>query len=101
MILPDDRRYPGGCRGACDHVPTTDFSEDEANKVITYLENGGKLLMFTSYTGTDMPNLDSILENYGVKRSSGIVVETDSQHYYPQMPYYLLPNIQVMTLQPK
>lgn len=50
--------------------------------------------MFTSYTGTDMPNLDSILENYGVKRSSGIVVETDSQHYYPQMPYYLLPNIQ-------
>ena len=74
--------------------PTTDFSEDEANKVITYLENGGKLLMFTSYTGTDMPNLDSILENYGVKRSSGIVVETDSQHYYPQMPYYLLPNIQ-------
>lgn len=42
--------------------PTTDFSEDEANKVITYLENGGKLLMFTSYTGTDMPNLDSILK---------------------------------------
>ena len=29
--------------------------------------------MFTSYTGTDMPNLDSILENYGVKRSSGII----------------------------
>ncbi len=32
-------------------------------------------------------------KNYGVKRSSGVVAETDSQHYYPQMPY-LLPNIQ-------
>ena len=75
-------------------APTVDYSSEEANKVIGYLENGGNVLMFTNYTGTDMPNLDSILENYGVTRSSGIVVESDSQHYYPQMPYYLLPEIE-------
>lgn len=74
--------------------PTTDFSEDEAAKVISYLENGGKAIIFSDYIGVDMPNFDSILENYGVKRSDGVVVETDSQHYYPQYPYYLLPEIQ-------
>ena len=41
-----------------------------------------------------MPNLDSMLENYGVKRSSGIVVRPIPNVHYPQMPYYLLPNIQ-------
>ena len=58
-------------------------------------EDAEELVIMSPTTDfSDMPNLDSILENYGVKRSSGIVVETDSQHYYPQMPYYLLPNIQ-------
>lgn len=81
--------------------PTTDFSEDEANKVITYLENGGKLLMFTSYTGTDMPNLDSILENYGVKRSSGIVVRPIPSIIIRRCRIICCRTFRVMTLQPK
>ncbi|MCI5649325.1 MAG: GldG family protein [Fusicatenibacter sp.] len=75
-------------------APSVDFSQEEANKVISYMENGGNVLMFTNYSDTDMPNIDSILENYGVTRSDGVVVESDSQYYYPQMPYYLLPEIQ-------
>lgn len=74
-------------------APSSDYSEEEADKVISYLENGGKALIFTSYTETDFKNLDSILENYGVERKSGIVVESDSNYYYPQMPYVLLPEI--------
>lgn len=74
--------------------PTTDFSAEEADKVISYLENGGKALIFSSYTETELPNFDSILENYGVERKSGMVVESDNNHYYPQMPYVLLPEIQ-------
>lgn len=74
--------------------PTSDFSEDETEKVISYLEGGGKALIFSNYTDTDLPNFDSILENYGVQRTEGIVVESDSNYYYPQMPYVLLPEIQ-------
>ena len=74
--------------------PTADFSQEEADKVISYLENGGKALIFSSYSETDLPNFDSILENYGVQRKSGMVVESDSDYYYPQMPYVLLPEIQ-------
>lgn len=75
-------------------APETDFAEAEANKVIDYLENGGKALVFTSYTDTNQPNLDRVLETYGVQRKDGIAVETDNRHYYPQMPYVLLPDIQ-------
>lgn len=78
--------------------PTTDFSEEEADKVISYLENGGKALIFSSYTETELPNFDKILENYGVARKNGMVVESDADHYFPKMPYVLLPEIQSDTM---
>ena len=74
--------------------PATDLSEDEANKIITYLENGGKALIVSNYTDEDMPNFESVLENYGVRPVEGIVMEGDTSHYISQNPYYLLPNIE-------
>ena len=74
--------------------PATDLSEDEANKVIDYLENGGNALILSDYTEEDMPNFQSVLENYGVQTVDGIVMEGDTNHYISQNPYYLLPNIE-------
>ena len=73
--------------------PSTDFSSDEKNAIIEYLENGGKAIIFSDYTTEDMPNFDAILENYGVQRTEGVVFEGDKQHYAMQMPYYLVPTI--------
>lgn len=50
-------------------------------------------MIFSDYTDETMENFDAVLENYGVKRSEGIVMEGDNQHYALQMPYYLVPNI--------
>ena len=74
--------------------PTSDFSDDEKDAIITYLENGGKAMIFSDYTGTEMKNFDAVLENYGVKRAEGLVFEGDSQHYAMQMPYYLVPTVE-------
>ena len=74
-------------------APTTDLSEDEKTALIEYLENGGKAMIFSDYTGQEMPNFDAVLENYGVNRVDGLVFEGDSQHYAAQMPYYLVPTI--------
>lgn len=74
-------------------APKKDLSTEEANKVVSYLENGGKVLLFTSFTNEEMPNLDSILTNYGLKRNLGLIIEGDAQHYYPQYPDYLVPNL--------
>ena len=72
---------------------STDFSSDEKDAIIEYLENGGKAMIFSDYTTEDMPNFDAILENYGVQRVDGVVFEGDNQHYAMQMPYYLVPTI--------
>ena len=73
--------------------PSTDFSSDEKDAIIEYLENGGKAMIFSDYTTEDMSNFDAILENYGVQRVDGVVFEGDNQHYAMQMPYYLVPTI--------
>lgn len=56
-------------------APQKDLSEEEAQKIITYMEAGGKVMIFTEYTGTDMPNLKSVLENYGVTTGDGVIME--------------------------
>ena len=40
-----------------------------------------------------MPNLDRFLENYGLKRDTGIVMEGDSGHYVQQRPDGILPEL--------
>lgn len=73
--------------------PQADLSEEEADKVISYLEDGGKAIIFTDYTTTDIPNLKKVLENYGVTPDDGVVMEGDTKHYIMQIPYYLVPEI--------
>ena len=73
--------------------PQADLSEEEADKVISYLENGGKAVIFTDYTSEEIPNLKKVLENYGVTPDNGVVMEGDTKHYIIQIPYYLVPEI--------
>lgn len=73
-------------------APETDLTKEEADKIISYLENGGKALIVSNYTDEDMPNFESVLENYGVQPVDGIVLEGNTDNYVSQNPYYLLPN---------
>lgn len=72
--------------------PTSDFSKDDADKVIDYLAAGGKAFITSTYTDKDMTNFKSILSEYGVTLADGVVMEGDGNYYY-QQPYYLLPEI--------
>ena len=73
--------------------PSSDISEEERDAILEYLENGGKAMIFSDYTEESMDNFDAVLENYGVERVDGIVLEGDAQHYAMQMPYYLVPDV--------
>lgn len=75
-------------------APAKDLNKEEADKVISYLENGGKAFIVSNYTNEDMSNFNRILENYGIQPENGIVFEGDSNHFVSQNPYYLLPNIE-------
>lgn len=74
-------------------APTSDFSEDDAQKVTDYLNNGGNLLVLTNSEVTDdLPNFESILSAYGISMQKGMIAENDTSMYY-QNPFYLLPDV--------
>jgi ABC-2 type transport system permease protein len=74
-------------------APETDFSKDDADKVIDYLNNGGKALITSEYVETDMPNFESILSAFGMTIEHGCVADNNQQNYY-QAQIFLLPNIE-------
>lgn len=75
------------------NAPSTDISEEEKDKILNYLENGGKAMIISDYTEKSLENFEEVLANYGVSRSEGIVFEGDTSHYAMQIPYYLVPTI--------
>lgn len=76
------------------NAPTSDFSQDDADKVLSYLENGGNALLITTWTGEEkMENFQKILEFYGVSVADGMVLEGETDRYY-QSPFYLLPKVE-------
>ena len=81
-------------------APTSDISADDAEKLIAYLDKGGKILMTTSYMedfAADMPNLQKVLDYFGLSIEKGLVMEGDTSMYY-QQPTYLLPEVAYDTL---
>ena len=81
------------------NAPQTDISENEAEKLREYLENGGKLLLITDPPKNGkLTNLEALLEGYGVTAREGIVVEGDQSRYVWGTPYYLLPEIHSHTV---
>lgn len=78
---------PQDCDMAILFQPESDLTEAAANRVSDYLSNGGNygknLFYVPTHTKLESPNLDSILEEWGMSIGQGIVADTDSSH----MPY--------------
>lgn len=94
MELLNEESIPEDASAIIINAPQKDFNEADAEKVIDYLKAGGKAIIIGSYTDTDMPNFDSILEAYHVEFTKGVISENDAQHYYKMGgPFYLLPDV--------
>ncbi len=77
------------------HAPASDLSEEEADMLIAYLENGGNVALLTAYMeADDMPQLRRVAASMGLAAESGLIVEGDRQMYVNRYPYYLLPELQ-------
>ena len=67
--------------------------EQEVEMLSSYAEAGGKLLVMAGPTEEgSLSNLYSLLSDYGVSTTEGIVVEGDREHY-TGYPYVLLPEM--------
>ncbi|MGN1112954.1 MAG: Gldg family protein [Acutalibacteraceae bacterium] len=73
------------------YQPTSDLTDEAAKRITDYLSNGGKygknLFYVPTFTKLDAPNIDSILEEWGMSLGQGVVAETDSS-YLPVNNYY-------------
>ena len=90
-LLSED--VPEDAAGLLINAPQNDYSPDQAEKIINYLEGGGSALITSNYSIYSMPNFDSILSNYGLVRKEGVLFEGDSGHFM-SYPYCLIPNME-------
>ena len=77
------------------NAPINDYSTDDVEKVLAYLEQGGHVLVTLAqaqiYAG--LPNFEQIIGYYSVSVVDGVIVEADRSYYY-QTPYDLFPIIE-------
>lgn len=75
------------------NAPSSDISEAERDAILEYLQAGGKLILITSplRDGTELTNLEAVMEYYGVTAEDGIVVEGSQNNYIFPSPINLLP----------
>ncbi|MDR1712032.1 MAG: Gldg family protein [Propionibacteriaceae bacterium] len=73
--------------------PTSDLSSDDADKLISYLNGGGTLLVTLNYEAGQLPNLGKVLAEFEVTQLPGLVFENDQSMFYQQQ-YYLLPTVE-------
>ena len=73
--------------------PISDYSVDEVDKVLSYLEQGGNAFLIPTWTDESMDNFEQILGYYGVSLVDGVIVEVDRNYYYHR-PYDLFPVIE-------
>lgn len=75
--------------------PSSDISEEEAEMLSEYALDGGKLLVMAGpVEGTTLENLNSIIGDYNVSVTEGIVIEGDRDHYAFGYPYILMPDME-------
>lgn len=83
---------PEDAAGIILNAPTSDYSKEDADKVLSYLDQGHNALIVPTWTEESMENFERIMEFYGVSVVDGMVVEKDRNYYY-QIPYFLFPEI--------
>ncbi len=84
---------PEDCSALLVYAPTSDLSSDETDKIIAYMDKGGRLLLLTDYSDSARPNLTRLVNNYGVDFANGIVLDGDPNRYVQSYQHYLLPQI--------
>ncbi|MBE6541516.1 MAG: hypothetical protein E7672_03615 [Ruminococcaceae bacterium] len=86
---------PEDCASVIINNPTSDISSDELNKLKSYIDDGGNIILITgalSYSSATMPNIASLAKHMGLEALDGIVIETNRNNY-TMYPFTLLPKL--------
>lgn len=73
-------------------APQKDVDSNEREIIKTLMSKGGNLIFAFDPTVGELENFNSLLELYGIERTSGVVMEADRNNYIVPYANYLLPN---------
>ena len=74
-------------------APSSDLNEADAQKLISYLDAGGKIFLITRADRPKLTNLFKVTSHYGLTMEEGLIIEGDSSKAVSGYPYWLLPDI--------
>ena len=95
LTLLNEESVPDDASVIIINSPASDFNEADAQKVIDYLEAGGKAIITSYYESQGLTNFESILAAYGITQVDGIVAENDADsYYYAGGQFYVMPTIE-------
>jgi hypothetical protein len=83
---------PGDASGLIINAPKSDISRGEADKILAYLDNGGRFLVLVDYRVRELPILNEVLASYGLRFNYGVVQENDTAHT-AGTPYIMIPEM--------
>ena len=92
LTLLTSEGVPENATGVMILSPTNDLNEDDAQKLIDYLNTSYK-----EHFSEEMPNLTKVLNYFGLSIGDGLIVEQDESMMY-QSPLYLLPEVEADSL---
>lgn len=80
ISLVTEQKIPEDCTLLLLDGPQKDLRESEKTVILDYLKNGGDAILMPGYVQEETPNLDEILDYYGVSVQRGVIYE-GAGHY--------------------
>ena len=97
----------GGIPSDCDCLVIStlkeDLTEQEKDKIIEYIKNGGKLLLMCgpNIANVDLSNFQKVLDEYGITIEKGVIFEGDANHMVAGYPDFIIEQTQSNSLTDK
>lgn len=86
----------GGVPKDCDllimNAPASDLANDEKTMLTDYLNGGGKVVLVSDYSDKERPNLNGVLNDYGLNLENGMVADT--KNLYQNNPFFIFPTME-------
>lgn len=81
LNLPSVSAIPSDASSLLIFAPSTDFTSQETDMVLSYMEAGGHVTLVTGPKNVSMPNLMRIAESVGLAPIEGVVHEANANYF--------------------
>ena len=95
LNLVNSGKVPDDCNVLAILSPTKDFYDSETEAIKEYINKGGNIFFTIDVLSQDtvLPNVNSILDEYGVKFDNGYILESDTNYSISGSPNIFNPQI--------